>query len=108
MSCGHFCNYFGLRKSPLIPRMGGQESGEIGSMGAVTEGGSCEEGHLLPGRGQSCPLRQKGRRGSPGGVCCGAPCEELGCEWPGGFREVSRKHLMRGMKDFAGTAVCSR
>lgn len=36
------------------------------------------------------------------------PVEELGCEWPGGFREVSRKHLMRGMKGFAGTAVCSR
>lgn len=51
MSCGHFYICFGLSKSPLILRMGGQESGETGAHCGGFEGREIEEGHLLPGRG---------------------------------------------------------
>lgn len=65
MNCGHFYNGFGLRKSPLIPRMRSQESVRLGAREGF-EGGSFEEGPLPFGRGKSCPFTQKGEVAHPG------------------------------------------
>lgn len=98
-----FLNYFGLRRSPLILRMGNQGSVRLGACGG---NGGCESwGRALDlWKGVNLVLWHSEKRRPPQGDLLGDPAEELGCEL--GFErallfwEVLRKHFVDGMKEF--------
>lgn len=103
VTCARFYNYFGLRRSPFILRMGSQGSAMLGAYG---DDGGCEsQGRALDSwKGVNLVLWHSEKRRPPQGDLLGDPAEELGCELGFeralGFWEVLRKHFMDGKKEF--------